>query len=137
MDKRLYINGKDAYDMWGVLMDTQSLSALMTPPPQKDIIKNKCRLQNGVSVITDNPKVDARDITLTLQLVAKNEDDFFAKYIRFCEELQNGRLTIKTDYQPDVTYRCDYQSCTQFTQFMRGIAKFSLKLNEPDPTDRN
>lgn len=137
MDKKLYINDIDAYATWGVLIDTQSLSALMTPPPQKERIKNKCRLRHGTLVDIQNPKVDARDITLTLQLVAKSEGDFFAKYAAFCQELQKGRINIRTDYQPAVVYRCDYSSCTQFTQFMRGIAKFSLKLNEPDPTDRS
>ena len=34
-------------------------------------------------------------------------------------------------------YKTIYLSCNQFTQFMRGIASFSLKLNEPNPKDRS
>ena len=89
------------------------------------------------TVITNNPKQSARDVTLTLQMIAANEEAFFAQYNSFCEELAQGRLVIRTKWQPTVYYRLDYLSCNQFTQFMRGIAKFTLKLNEPDPTDRS
>ena len=136
MEGNIYINGKNAYEEWGILLDTGSLSSLMTPAPLKNHIENKCRLRHGTTVIIKNPRTDERDITLTLQLVARSEDDFFDKYGRFCMELQKGKLRIRTDYQPDVEYHCIYRSCSQFSQFMRGLAKFSLKINEPDPSDR-
>lgn len=133
----IYINGKDAYTTWGISMDTSSLSALMTPPPVKEFIENKSRLEHGKRIITSNPKVDERDITLTFNLTAKNEEQFFSRYNSFCNELATGVLNIKTKYQPDVMYRMIYLSCSQFTQFMRGIGKFSLKLSEPNPKNRN
>lgn len=133
----LYINDKDAAITWGVTVDTQSLSALMTPVAQKALVGNETRLEHGNRVITNNPKQSARDVTLTLQMIAANEEAFFAQYNSFCEELAQGRLVIRTKWQPTVYYRLDYLSCNQFTQFMRGIAKFTLKLNEPDPTDRS
>ena len=40
------------------------------------------------------------------------------------------------EFISNVWYRCIYLSCTQFSQFIREMAKFSLKLNEPDPSDR-
>ena len=52
----LFINGKDAYTTWGISMDDTSLSALMTPAPNKDLVENKSRLEHGKRVITDNPK---------------------------------------------------------------------------------
>lgn len=137
MKGQLTINGKDAYTQWGVMMDTTSLSALLTPAGQKELIRNKCRLENGTRVETTGNKVAERDVLLSLQLVASDESDFFAKYSSFCKELDKRRLEISTSFQPGVVYKMDYQSMSSFTQFMRGIAKFSLKLNEPDPTDRN
>ena len=118
-------------------MDTSSLSALMTPPPMKEFIENKSRLEHGKRIITSNPKIDERNITLTFNLTAKNEEQFFSRYNSFCEELAIGVLNIKSKYQPDVVYKTIYLSCNQFTQFMRGIAKFSLKLIEPNPKDRS
>ena len=132
----MHINGHDAYTTWGISFDQTALSTLMTPSPNKAYIENKSRLEDGKRVIVHNPKVDERSVTLTFNLTAKNEDEFFAKYNSFCEELKNGYMEIKTKYQEDVVYRMVYESCTQFSQLIREIAKFSLKLTEPDPTDR-
>lgn len=134
MKDELFINGKDAYSKWGISMDNTSLSALMTPAPNKELIENKSRLDDGKQVIIENARIDERTLTLAFNLTAKDENDFFAKYESFCEELGTGLLHIKTKYQPYVVYRTIYLSCNQFTQFMRGIGKFTLKLCEPLPT---
>ena len=133
----LFINNKDSYDSWGISMDTSSLSALMTPAPNKEFIENKSRLEHGKRIITANPKMDERNLTLTIHLTAKDEDDFFEKYNNFCKELATGILNIRTKYQPNIMYRTVYLSCNQFTQFVRGIAKFSLKLVEYNPSPEN
>ena len=132
-----YINVKDCYTTWGISMDTSSLSALMTPPPLKEFIENKSRLEHGKRVLTSNPIIDERNITLTFNLTAKTEEEFFSRYNSFCEELETGVINIKTKYQPNITYKTIYISCNQITQFMRGIARFSLKLVEYNPADRN
>ena len=138
MKGELFINGKDAYTEWGVSMDTASLSALMTPAGNKDLPENKSRLEHGKRVITDAKviKIEERQLTLTINLTARNEVEFFSRYSSFCNELATGKLNIRTKYQPEVMYRTIYKSCNQFSQFMRGIAHFSLRLEEPNPTDR-
>lgn len=138
MKGELFINGKDAYLEWGVSMDTSSLSALMTPAPNKGLPENKSRLEHGKKVIIDASlnKIDERQFTLTINLTARNEADFFDRYNSFCQELHKGKLDINTKYQPGVIYRTIYKSCNQFSQFMRGIAHFSLRLEEPNPKDR-
>lgn len=133
----LFINGKDAYMEWGISMDDTSLSALMTPPPNKELIENKSRLKHGKQVIADNIKMDERSLTLQINLTSPTKDVFFERYSLFCEELKKGKLDIKTKYQPEVLYRTIYVSCNQFSQFMQGIGKFVLKLNEPNPENRN
>lgn len=136
MKGELFINGKDAYDTWGMSLSDTSLSALLTPPPNKEYIESKSRLENGKSVILDNVKVDERDVTLQVHFTAKSQKQFFDRYSSFCEELKGGKLELRTVYQPTVLYRFVYLSCQQFSQFMRGIAKFSLRLNEPNPDNR-
>lgn len=133
----LFINNRDAYNVWGISMDSSSLSALMTPVPNKEFIENKSRLENGKCVITTSPKVDERNIILTFNLTAKDETEFFERYNSFCQELATGILNIRTKYQPDTVYRTIYLSCNQFTQFMRGIGRFSLKLVEYNPSPEN
>lgn len=139
----LYINKdargewQDAYTTWGISFDQTALSTLMTPPPNKEYIENKSRLEHGKRVIVDNPKKDERSVTLTFNLTAKDEKQFFERYNSFCEELAKGVLHIKTKYQEDVVYKMAYKSCTQFSQLIREIARFSLKLDEPNPNDRD
>ena len=133
----LFINGKDAYAAWGISMDDTSLSALMTPAPNKGLTENKSRLEHGKQIISSNPKKDERNLILQLKLTAPDRDTFFSRYDSFCNELDTGVLEIRTKYQPTVVYRTIYQSCQQFSQFMQGIGKFALKLNEPNPKNRN
>ena len=133
---QLKINGKDAYTTWGISMDDTSLSALMTPPPVKAYIENNDRTEHGKAVITTSVYVDSRDLTLQLNLTAKDEASFFNRYASFCDELANGVLDIETSFQVGVVYHCIYVSCSQFSQFMRGIGKFSLKLTESNPNRR-
>ena len=134
---QLYINGMDAYTTWGIFLEETALSALMTPAPNKEFISNKYRSKDGKTVIKHNPRLDEREITITFNMTAKDADIFMANYAKFCEEvLAKGELVIRTRFQPNVWYRCIYLSCTQFSQFIQEMAKFSLKLNEPDPSDR-
>ncbi len=134
---QLLINGKDAYTEYGIFMDDTALSTLMTPAPNKEFISVKYRSQNGKRVIKHSPCLDERDITLSLNMTAKDTETFLSNYAKFCNEvLATGEVTIHTIFQKDVWYRCIYLSCTQFSEFMRELAKFTLKLNEPDPSDR-
>lgn len=133
----LYINDKDAYIEWGVFLDETALSTLMTPLALKEFPVNKYRTRNGSRIMTNNPRIDSRDITLALNMTANNKETFLSNYAKFCDEvLAKGRLTIRTKFLPNVYYRFVYISCTQFSQFFRQMAKFSLKLTEPDPTNR-
>ena len=130
----LTINGTDAYSAWGVSMDDTSLAALMTPAPTKDRITSTSRIEHGTRVVTDAPVYLAeRDITLQLNLTAKTESEFFARYSAFCAELQKPELVISTI---SGTYHCVYISCQQLSQFMRGIGKFVLRLKEYNPANR-
>lgn len=134
---RLTINGKDAKATWGMSLDSKGLSALLTPPGAKENVKNSSRAMHGTTVMRNNPRMAARTITVVVQFCAKTEEVFWDRYLSFCEELKTGFLDIETIYQKDVVYRMEYNSCTQFTEFCRGIAKFTLKLTENDPSDRD
>lgn len=136
MTQDIYINRKNARLTWGIITTETSLSELTTPPPLKDLVTNESRLEDGKRVIARNPKVKDRDVTLTLNFLASTEAEFWQHYLSFCEELKKGRLEVRTQYQQGVIYRLDYRDCTQFQQFRRRMAKYSLRCNEPDPTDR-
>lgn len=130
----LTINGKDAKNVFGIMLDESSLGQLMTPPPMKERITSKSRIENGIRVVTDaTTYVDSRDITLQLLLYAATQSDFLAKYALFCNELKSKEIVIGT---VSGTYHCIYLSCSQFSQFQRGIGKFVLRLREFNPANR-
>jgi len=138
MNGDLTINGVDAFERYGLNLEDGALSTLMTPAPLKDFIESISRLKHGKTVIPKNPKYDSREITLPFHIVASTKDEFFEKYQKFCSEvLANGKFEIETRYQPGVVYRLVYLNCTQFRQFQQEMAVFSLKVSEPDPTDRD
>ena len=133
----LYINGMDAFTEYGMSMESSALSSLMTPPPNKEFIENKSRKENGKRVVTSNPMVDERELSLQFHIKANGKSDFMAKYSKLCDVLASGTLEISTSYQQGVVYRMIYVSCTQFSEYRLGMAKFTLRLNEPNPTNRN
>ena len=137
MRGELFINGQDAWLTWGIMMDDASLSALMTPPANKDFPKNSSRLESGTRYITINPKRKERDVTLSLQFYAESKEGFLSNYNAFCQNvLSTGKIRVSTKYQSGVTYYFIYNSCTQYRQFLFKVAKFSLKLTEYNPDNR-
>jgi len=133
----IFINGVDIYKQYGAFIDAQGISALLTPPAQKDRLQYNSRLQHGKQVDTTHNRLADRDLTLTLTITARDEAQFIDRYTAFCELLRGGSLNISTNIYSDVVYKCNYLSCSQFSQFNFGIAKFTLKVNEANPADRD
>ena len=133
---KLYINGIDANITYGITLDPTGLSALMTPPGMKENVKNTSRLEHGTRVITAHPHMAARQLSLAINLVARDPQQFHTRYAAFCQVLAGGFLDIHTTAQPGIEYHLEYNSCSQFSQYHQGIAKFMLKLTENDPSDR-
>ena len=133
----LFINDMDAFGMWGICLSDSSLCTLIEPEPLKDAVSNKATTENGKQVIKEQaPKVDERDMTLFVQLYAQSLDEMMQRLISFKKELKKRRINIRTKFEPDVVYRCDYKNCKQFKSYFKGMATFSLLLNEPNPANR-
>lgn len=135
----VYINGKDAKRTWGIVFDSSSISALMTPAAMKDYVENTSRLIHGKKLIINSElaKLESRSVTLTFALYANSENDFFSRYNSFCAEIQStGKVDIKLSALSGVVYKCVYKSCSQFTQYNNRLAKFSMKVEEYNPADR-
>lgn len=136
MTGECFINGKDAYTTWGIVLSDSALTALMTPAPLKPFVENKSRTLDGKTVSIKNPKYDERDVQVTFSLVARTKSEFLARYDSFCAELKTGAIDIRTINQPSVVYRTVYGSCTQYSMFNGRLGKFVLRLNEPNPNNR-
>lgn len=130
------INGVSA-SRYGLILSNGGLSALHKPAPMKPFIQSKSRLQHGSRILVNNPKYDERTLILPVVITAPDEATFISRYNLFCSEiLSTGRFDIIVSSEPTVEYHCVYEECQQYTEFVREMAKFMLKLTEPDPTDR-
>lgn len=139
MSVKCRINGYDAYSKWGVIIPDTSVSGLLAFAPLKAYITNKSRLMDGDLTACGGgttPKVDSRDLTLVLYIKARNLTQFNQRLNAFETELRKGGFTLWVAERPNDYYRLLYQSCSQFTQFNGRLAKFTLRVQEPDPTDR-
>ena len=139
MKGECFINNKDAFTTWGIRMSETAFTALLSPAPVKAYIQNKSAAIHGKQVLCNaqvSPKVDERSVQLSFSIQAKDLDSFLASFASFTKELQQGKLDIRTKYEPNVTYHFLYLSCNQFKQFNGRLGKFVLKLNEPNPMNR-
>lgn len=133
------VQWKDAYSTYGIFFTQNSLSKLMTPAPNKAAIENKSRNKDGKEVIRKPmyAKKDDRDIDIEFHLVAPNETTFWQRYDAFCTQvLDAGFFDIRTSLCPGRVFHMTYLSCSQFSVFCQELAKFTLRLNEPNPSDR-
>ena len=148
-------NWVDVYDSYGVSFSQKSLSLLMTPAPNKAAIENKSRLEHGKRVVRKPQyvKKDERNVDLEMHLAAPDKTAFWQRYNGFCQDwLDKGFFDIaishvtntngatvtvgQTSYGTLSVFRMTYLSCTQFSEFQQQLAKYTLRLNEPDPSNR-
>ncbi|MCD7923605.1 MAG: hypothetical protein LUI85_02470 [Bacteroides sp.] len=131
----LLINGKDAFDKWGVNMGDNFLNALLMPPPVKDYIENKSRLENGKRLSLNNEKVDERDLNLTFTIQGDNQVDYISKFKEFMAEMVSGLVEIKIPILGNDIYRVYYKNATSYAMSVdRTFSKIAMKVCEPNPS---
>lgn len=135
----LYINNKDAWSTWGVRMGDGFLDAIDGFNQMKDYIENESRLEHGKRIITDNAKVDSREITLQFTVEGDSESDFRSKKKSFQTELEKGSVKIKIPALGSEVYKLVYlgKSVSYGLSTGRRFCKVSSRFEEPNPTDRS
>lgn len=139
MKGEVYINGQDAYTRWGLSLTEGALAAILTPPPSKDYITNDSPLEDGTRyALTEAslPHTAQRELTLPVHFAAPDRETFLNRYAAFCTEVLEGRKIDLSLPATGKTYHLLYKQCTQYSHIFGQLAKFSLKVVEPDPTDR-
>lgn len=130
----LFINNLDAYTNYGAWVE--SVSPFRQFAAMKEYTTNKSPLRDGKEVDPTPPKVDERDITLTLYVEGKTETIMESRLDALEAVLRSGLLEIRIPRHNKKIYRVNYISCTQFADYNGRLAKFILKFNEPNPNDR-
>lgn len=139
MNGDLLINGKDAWTTWGVRMGDDFLNVIDGFNEMKDYIENESRLEHGKRVITDNAKVDSREITLQFTIEGSSESDYRTKKKAFQAELEKGAVNIKVPVLGSEVYKLIYmgKSISYGLSPDRCFGKISSKFEEPNPMDRS
>ena len=132
MTNEYFINNKDAFTHYGVILDRDSLGALMAPPSLKEYVKNDDATKNGTAYSSQVPKVKERNVTLIFHLYADTPADAQTKYNAFVAVLLQSVFKLKV-MRTGVTYHLLYKSSTSFVPWFDGIAKYTLSLTEPNP----
>lgn len=140
---KAYINSTttDIYTRYGMILDSSTVTALMTPPPVKTMLEKNSRLEHGKTVITSNVRMDARDVQLTFGITAPTLAEFIRRYNAFCDELKKGEMTLTIKITEGstyvtTTYNLVYVSCSQYSEYNGRLGKFVLKMQEPNPNNR-
>lgn len=135
----LFINGNDAWGSWGVRMGDGFLDAIDGFNEMKDYIEDESRLEHGKRVITDNAKVDSREITLQFTIEGNSENDYRSKKKAFQTELEKGAVNIKVPVLGNEVYKLVYlgKSVSYGLSLDRCFGKVSSKFEEPNPMDRS
>lgn len=133
----LYINSQDAWATWKVAMGNGFIENLLVPAGLKEFIENESRLENGKRVITTNPKVSSRDVTLTFNIHGDTTTEYLSNYAAFVAILQAGTVKIRVP-AINMTFNLIYKKSSSFNiGRARMDSSLSVKFEEPDPTNRN
>lgn len=119
----------------GVTMLAGAYSALLTPAPLKDYVKNDDPTKPGTDVLVNNPVVGERDVTLTFLIEGANRESFLSNYNAFVSELHKGEVVL---YVLDLNlfFHLLYSNSTQFENYRLNACKLAVKFNEPNPSNR-
>lgn len=117
---------------YGAFLEESSLSALLTPAPMKDNPTDDSPLYHGARYDSATPRRNKREITLVIGFKAKDFETFLSNYGAFCTDiLSNQYFTLTCEAG---TFNLLYKACTQVEEWSKsGVAKFSLKVIEPNP----
>lgn len=136
MKGKYLINDNDAYTTYGVMLQYESLGALMALPSLKPAIENDSPADNGVELSDTMPKIAKRSITLTFEMWASSAEEAQDNYERFAQMLLSAPFTL-TVLRTGITYHLRYRSSTNFVPWFYDRAKYTLSVVEPNPANRD
>lgn len=138
MKGELIINNVDAYETWGVSMGKDFLDAIDSFVPMKDYVTNKSRLEHGERVLIGSPKIDSREVTLSITISGASKADYRNKRKLFEAELQKGLMTVSVPALGAEVYKLVYlgKSPSYNMNLARTFSEVSIRFKEPNPMDR-
>lgn len=137
-DNIIYINDKDIWIEWSAILIEGSYNSLMEPADLKSYVENDFRSQHGKRVSVKNTRYKDRNITLVFDIQGTSMRDYNSKKDSLLAEMQKGIFELKVI--PLMTVYKVFLPPGYFLGLSSdpGLSsgKFSVRLNEPNPTDR-
>ena len=131
---QLYINDKDAFATWGVVLDEGSFAKLLTPAANKEYTSNQMRSQHGKQVFRTMPRKEDRDVIITFNIAAATKDEFLSKYELFINYIDSDLILLRVPSLKKV-FKLDAKSYQELSYY-EYIGKIAVNFNEPNPQDR-
>ena len=138
MKRDLLINGYDAYAM-GIAMGSGFIASLRAPASLKDFVENDDPKKDGKQVIyPEEPKVAARDLTLTFVIFGDTLTEHTLNYNSFIELLKRGKMDISVPLISADIYHLTYigNSGSYMMSADLTTSQLTVKFNEPNPANR-
>lgn len=135
MTGQVFINTKDAFTTWKMVLQQGSFEELLKPAPQKSLIENENRAVDGKQVSAYNPRWAAKDLTLKISISGTSQANFLANLDNFFTEIKG--ISVWKVPILNKTFRLVYKDCQKMSY--KGTDKsssFILSFEEPDPTNR-
>ena len=133
----LLINGNDALTEFGARMGIGFIEALRTPPPVKDFISNKSRVEDGVRYIVEKVRCDERDVTLPFVIMGDTPAMTRAFEASFLVAIK-GEVTLSVPPDSSDVYHLVTVGCASYSlNRSRTIIMIKVKFKEPNPSYRD
>ena len=127
MKNKLYIDGKDAYSLYGVFVTDGGYKELLAFPPLKPVESNDWAEEDGVEVDLSAPKLDTRELSISF---AYHGND--ARFGDFIELLSGGAYHDFNFVETGKTYKLRMVSQPDMSQ-VSTLGVFSLRFAEDFP----
>lgn len=132
-----YIDGKDLYTTFGVIISEGSDDFLKFPK-RKESITHDWGDKNGIDVDLSKPFFEAKDVSLRCALIATSKAEFWTNHRAFLAEMGKPgtrRLTVSAFEQSFYVFYRDCTNFERFTQIKDGkiACKFTILVTEQEP----
>lgn len=113
----------------------EALKGLLKP---KSYVTNQSRLENGKRYTiptADSVKYESRELSISMLLEGTSVDDYLDKLSSFQDAI-SGMFVLRVPCLKNRQFTLVYSECSKYGDYGDKKGIFTLKLIEPDPTNR-
>ena len=135
MKGSLYINDKDAFITWGVVMQKGAYNSILLPPSNKAYATNDQRASSGVQVFYENIQPSDRTFNISFVILADTKQDYLSKYKSFVDELSNGQVIMRITELKTI-YKLHVDGYLNLNNYMNKQGILNVRFSEPNIKER-